>query len=161
MKEDTSPSPIAEQSDENRGTYALIKRRLMFTEIAIGLLAPIVFIAVDGSNGLRDLALDITGNDPLAILIYSVILIAGFTFLTMPLDFYSGHMVEHRFGLSRESARSWLSDFGKSLALQLLFGVAAIEAIYALIDLTDTYWWLIAAGGFIGFFVIMVQLAQC
>jgi STE24 endopeptidase len=159
MQEDTSPSPAPKNSNETRAGYAIIKRRLMFTEIAIGLLAPIVFIAVDGSNGLRDFALEITSNDPLAILIYSMILIAGFTFLTMPLDFYSGYIVEHRFGLSRASARSWLSDFGKLLAFQLLFGLAAIEAIYALIDLTDTYWWLIAAGGFIGFFVVMAQLA--
>jgi len=159
MEEERSPTPVSAQSNEANAGYAQIKRRLMFTEIAISLLAPIVFIAVDGSNGLRDLALDITSNNPLAILIYSVVLIGGFTFLTLPLDFYSGHVVEHRFGLSRASVRSWLSDFWKSLALQVLFGVAAIEAIYALINLTDTYWWLIAAGGFIGFFVVMAQLA--
>jgi STE24 endopeptidase len=123
------------------------------------LLAPIVFIAVGGSNELRDLALDIAANNPLAILIYSVILIAGFTFLTMPIDYYSGHVVEHRFGLSRASARSWLSDFGKSLGLSLLLGVAAIEAIYGLIALNETYWWLISAGAFIAFFVVVAQLA--
>ena len=150
MQENAITSPAPQQSDEAKGSYARIKRRVMFGEIGISLLAPVVFIAVGGSNGLRDLALDITANNPLAILIYSVILIAGFALLTMPIDYYSGHVVEHRFGLSRANTRSWLSDFGKSLGLQLVFGVAAIEAIYGLIDLSETYWWLISAGVFIG-----------
>jgi len=159
MQQDAMRSSGPGQSDQAKAGYARIKRRVMFFEIAISMAAPIVFIAVGGSNGLRDLALHITANNPLAILIYSVILIAGFAILTMPIDYYSGHVVEHRFGLSRASARSWLSDFGKSLGLQLVFGVAAIEAIYGLIDLSETYWWLISAGVFIGFFVVMAQLA--
>ncbi len=159
MQEDMTSSPVREQSNEAKAGYSRTKRRLMFVEIAISLVAPIVFIAVGGSTALRDFALDVSSNDPVAILVYSVILIAGFTFLTMPFDFYSGHVVEHRFGLSRASLGSWLSDFGKSLGLSLVLGVAAIEAIYGLIALSESYWWLISAGVFIAFFVVMAQLA--
>lgn len=38
-------------------------------------------------------------------------------FIELPVDFVEGHAVERRFGLSEQSAASWLADYGKQSAL--------------------------------------------
>ena len=49
-------------------------------------------------------------------LIFVPLFVAAAMLLNLPLDFYSGYVLEHRFGLSTQGFASWLGDWGKSLA---------------------------------------------
>lgn len=79
--------------------------------------------------------------------------------ISVPLSFYSGYVVEHRFGLSTQSLRRWLRNWLLSNALAVLFGVVLYCGLFAMIWYTGQYWWLIAAGGFFVISVILGQLA--
>ncbi len=147
------------EGTRDAGAYARAKRYASFADIALSLALPIAFIASSGSTGLRDIAEDVTSVDALGVLIYGAIAIAGMSLAGLALDFYSGYVIEHRFGLSRASLWDWSFDWLKSLALQLLFGLAAIELIYALISPLPDTWWLVAAAVFIGFFIVLARLA--
>jgi len=66
--------------------------------------------------------------------------------VSFPLSFYSGHVVEHRFGLSRQTAFGWLTRYAKRHALTLGLGLVMIEGLWGIIYWTGGYWWLAAAG---------------
>ncbi|MCH8223239.1 MAG: M48 family metallopeptidase [Chloroflexi bacterium] len=152
-------APERSGPERDAAAYARAKRRATFADIALSLAMPVVFIASNGSTGLRDIAEEVSSVDAIGILVYATVALVGMSLVGLGLDFYSGYVIEHRFGLSRASLRDWASDWLKSLALQLLFGIAAIELIYALITPLPDTWWLVAAAVFIGFFIVLVRLA--
>ena len=152
-------APERSRPERDAAAYARAKRRATFADIALSLAMPVVFIASNGSTGLRDIAEEVSSVDAIGILSYATVALVGMSLVGLGLDFYSGYVIEHRFGLSRASLRDWAADWLKSLALQLLFGIAAIELIYALITPLPDTWWLVAAAVFIGFFIVLVRLA--
>lgn len=77
--------------------------------------------------------------------------------ISFPLSLYSGHTLEHRFGLSRQSLGRWLLRYAKRNALGAAFGLLLIVALYWLIWTVGPWWWLAAAAGF---FVVSVVLGQ-
>ncbi|MGD9720590.1 MAG: M48 family metallopeptidase [Pirellulales bacterium] len=77
--------------------------------------------------------------------------------ISFPLSLYSGHVLEHRFGLSRLSFAGWLVRYLKRMALTVGLGLALFVLLFQLIWLVGDGWWLAAAAGF---FVISVLLGQ-
>ncbi len=86
-----------------------------------------------------------------------LIVIAGHVCVSFPLSFYSGHVLEHRFGLSTQTFGRWLWRYAKRNALAVGFGLVLILGLYGLIWTTGQLWWLVAAGAF---FVVSVLLGQ-
>ena len=62
--------------------------------------------------------------------------------------FYSGFVVERRYGLSNERFAGWLWDQAKSLGLGLMLGAAAASVVYFFIRLSPGGWWLPAGAVF-------------
>ena len=147
------------QSEATATAYARQKRYAWLVDLSLMLAVLVALVFTDASASLRDLAFDVSGVDAVAALVYAVILLTGISLLSLPIDFFSGFVLEHRFKLSRESAAGWLKDWLKGFALQLLLGGAAIELIYALIRPFADTWWLIAAGAFMLLFVLLANLA--
>ncbi len=65
--------------------------------------------------------------------------------------------LERRYGMATQSWRGWFTDQVKSLALSMLFGVAAAEIVYGFIRLAPAHWWW-AAG--LTFAMLIVGLAN-
>lgn len=86
-----------------------------------------------------------------------LVLFALHVAVSFPLTFYAGHLLEHRYGLSRQSAGRWLWQYAKRLALAAAFGVLMWLGLFWLIWLTGAHWWLYAA---VGFFLVSVLLGQ-
>jgi STE24 endopeptidase len=78
--------------------------------------------------------------------------------VSFPLSFYSGFVIEHRFGLSRQSLGRWFSRYFKSNLLTLAFGAVMFAGLYWVIWLTGEYWWIVAAGFFFVVSIVMAQL---
>jgi STE24 endopeptidase len=66
---------------------------------------------------------------------------------------------EHKFGLSRQSFGEWMSDYFKSLLLELLLGTAFFYVLYAVLHYTTAWWWLGAAAFYVFFAVVLTALA--
>src|SRR5215475_3276021 len=52
--------------------------------------------------------------------------------LSFPLSLYSGFVLEHRFGLSRQTSGRWLWRYAKRNLLVLAFGLAMFEGLYGI-----------------------------
>lgn len=79
--------------------------------------------------------------------------------VSMPLSFYSGHVLEHRYKLSRLSAGAWLWRYAKTAMLTVGLYLAIFQGLYGLIWSVGPYWWLPAAAGFFAVSVLIGQLA--
>lgn len=84
---------------------------------------------------------------------YAFYWITGF-----PLAWYEGFVLQHRYGLSTQSLRSWLSDQLKALALAVSLGLLAIELLYFLLARSPNLWWFWAWIAFAFFTVILANL---
>jgi len=68
--------------------------------------------------------------------------------VSLPLSFYSGHILEHRFHLSNLTVGRWITRYLKRNALALAFGTVLVLGLYWLIWTTGRWWWLTAAAAF-------------
>jgi STE24 endopeptidase len=140
--------------------YAGIKRRLFFVDLALAVLLVLALLFLGWSVGVRDWAESISSGSPwLVVALYSVALGAGYTLLSLPLGFYAGHVLPHRYGLSTQSLGGWASDTVKELAITAVFGLGAMEVLYWLLRTLPGWWWVVMAGMAWLFMVAMTQLA--
>src|SRR2546426_369145 len=72
---------------------------------------------------------------------------AGHTALGLPLGLVRGYWLPRRFGLLHQPLGGWLADRLKAMLVGGALGLAAVEGVYALLELTP-FWWLVAAVGF-------------
>jgi STE24 endopeptidase len=76
-----------------------------------------------------------------------------------PIAFYRTFLLEHRYGLSTESFRRWLTDQGKGAAVGGGLSLAGFWATFAVMRHWPDAWWLIATLGFAVVAVILTRLA--
>jgi len=78
--------------------------------------------------------------------------------ILLPLSYYRGFIIEHRFGLSNQTLSMWFSDFIKSRAISFVISTGALTGIYALMVYLPKYWWQVSAVAFIIFIIIGTYL---
>lgn len=139
--------------------YAGIKRRLFFVELGLAILLVLALLFLGWSAAVRDWAVSISADPWLVVALYTVALGAGYTLVSLPLDFYSGYVLPHRYGLSTQSLGGWISDTLKELAISAVLGLGAMEVLYWLLRTLPDWWWLVMAGLAWLFMVAMTQLA--
>ena len=79
--------------------------------------------------------------------------------VSLPLSFYAGYVLEHRFHLSTLTLRRWFWRYAKRNLLALAFTLVLLLGLYWLIWTTGPWWWLVAAGAFFLVSVLLGQLA--
>jgi STE24 endopeptidase len=75
---------------------------------------------------------------------------------TLPLDHWRGLVRERRFGLSRQTLRSWLADRAKAEAVELVLASAVWTAAIALVHASPR-WWPVPAGAALALFVLVMS----
>src|SRR5215207_805228 len=80
-------------------------------------------------------------------------------FSSLPVDYFGGHAVERRFGLTKQSTGGWLGDQAKGLLLGVLLQTPLLTAAYAVIRRRPRDWWLIIAGASVPLTVVLSNLA--
>ena len=78
---------------------------------------------------------------------------------SLPLSYYSGFVLEHRYGLSNQSRRAWLGDQLKQLGVGTALGLPIAQGIYWIMRRYPRRWWAILSGLTIPFTVVLSQLA--
>src|SRR4030042_6191842 len=90
--------------------YAHINRRLLVLDIIITGLYLVAWLIFGWSQELKNWLLQFTMNDLLLIALY-IIVFGGILFLIgLPLTFYQGYVIPHRFDLSTQTLTGWIKD---------------------------------------------------
>ncbi|MBX7165157.1 MAG: M48 family metallopeptidase [Pirellulales bacterium] len=85
-------------------------------------------------------------------------IVLGHFAVSLPLSFYSGLVVERRFGLSQQSTLRWWQQYAKRVTLTLVFGLLMFAGLYAIVSIAGAMWWLVAAAVFFAVSVLLGQL---
>jgi STE24 endopeptidase len=139
--------------------YESAKRFASVTGFVLDIVILIYLITSHLSIRLREFAEGISSSPWLSIVIYVVAAGAIFKVFDLLLNFYSGYILEHRFGLSRQSLGSWAKDQLKGIAVGAPLGIAGVEMIYGFLRSSPENWWIYASLVFVAFVVVMTNLA--
>jgi STE24 endopeptidase len=90
---------------------------------------------------------------------FAVAITAFLQLIELPVAFYQGYRLEHRYGLSNETFRQWAVDYGKAAAIAIVLSAAAASAAYAAMRWNRDWWWAVSAGVFAVVMIGFVQLA--
>lgn len=127
-------------------------------DLAITLVLLVVFL-VSGLSGWLAYRCEIISSNPWSVVtLYVLAVVLGQTALLLPLSYYSGFHLEHKFGLSNETLTGWVKDKLKSLGLNLVLGILVVNIVYFLLRRSPDHWW-VWTGVFLFFFgVILTNL---
>jgi STE24 endopeptidase len=147
------------QRQERAIEYAIIRRRLMLLDLVLGTGLLLAWLLLGWSEGMRNWILNWTQNPWIAVLVYGGIFGSVFAILDIPLSFYSGYILPHKFQQSNQTVRDWLLDLFKNSALSALLGGIALEVIYLLLRTSPDLWWLWAGGFLLLLNIIIANIA--
>jgi STE24 endopeptidase len=139
--------------------YARIKRRLWLVDQAFSLLYAFLWLILGWSTGLRTWLTQFTQNDWLLVATFAAIFGGFYFILNLPLGYYAGFVLPHRYDLSTQSLKDWLIDQAKSLAIGVVLGLFLIEMVYLTLRVTGDAWWLWLTGGMLLFSVLLTNLS--
>jgi STE24 endopeptidase len=158
VTEATKPAEDAGREDRAK-RYGRIQRRAGVAGWILNAVLLAALLATGWSAVLRDAAYSVTAERALALLVYLGLLAVIFEVIGLPLDFYSGYLVEKRFGLSRMTLGGWVTDHLKGLGIGAVLGAGFGELFYWALARHPGTWWLWVSGAVIVFAVLMAQLA--
>jgi len=139
--------------------YESIKHIVGVSKFILDVLVLIFLLTSGWSARIRTLAETVVNSERLTVIAYLAVVGAVLKAIDLPFSFYSGYVLEHRFGLSRQSLAGWINDQMKGLAVGVPLSIAAIELVYFLLRIHPDIWWIYASVAFIAFIVVMANLA--
>jgi len=122
--------------------YARIRRRYMLLDLLLGALLLLAWILLGWSTLLRDWIHGWTQIPWLAVLIYGFVFGGAFMILDLPLSYYTGYILPHRYQQSNQDLKDWIIDLIKNLMLSALLGGILLEIIYLVLRSDPENWWL-------------------
>ncbi len=161
MEERTVNSSIELDPEKQKRAreYSRVNRRLMLVDLGISaayMLAWLLF----GWSGAVTLWLQRFSTNEWLLLFLFVIVFGGILFLVnLPLSYYQGYTLPHRFDLSTQNLSGWVVDQVKGMAVGGVVGMIVLEIIYAVLRASPGLWWLWAALILLVFSVLMANLA--
>jgi STE24 endopeptidase len=139
--------------------YARIRRRLWLVDTIFSAVYAMAWLAFGWSIALRDWLLTFTSNQWILVAMFVAIFGGMYSLINLPLSYYSGFVLPHRFGQSNQTLKDWAVDQIKGLAVGAPIGLVLLELLYLALRVTGSLWWLWAAIGMLIFTVLLSNLA--
>jgi len=139
--------------------YARIRRHLWLVDTIFSALYALAWLFLGWAIALRNWLLTFTTNQWLLVALFVAIFGGIYSLINLPLSYYSGFVLPHRFGQSNQSFKDWIIDQIKGLAVGAPLGLLLLELLYLALRVTGDLWWLWAAGGMLVFTVLLSNLA--
>jgi STE24 endopeptidase len=139
--------------------YASIRRRLWLVDTIFSAVYAILWLFLGWAGALRDGLTTFTNNQWLLVALFVAIFGGIYSVINLPLGYYSGFVLPHRFGQSNQTLRDWIIDQIKGLAIGAPLGLLLLELLYLALRVTGSLWWLWAAIGMLIFTVLLSNLA--
>jgi STE24 endopeptidase len=139
--------------------YERIRHRLFVADIVLGGVYGLAWLILGWAAILKTALLNVTTNDWLLVAGFGIIFGGVYYLLNLPLSYYSGFVLPHRFELSTQTLSGWTGDQVKSLLLSGILGGLILEVIYAVLRATPNSWWLWASAILLLYEVALTNLA--
>ncbi len=93
----------------------------------------------------------------LSIAIFLLIILVSYYLFSLPVNFYAGYTLEHKFNLTKQKIGSWWLDQLKSGVLAYIILLILISCFYWILAKFDQ-WWLVVSIFWIVFSVVLAKL---
>ena len=152
-------SQLDPERQQQAKVYARIRRRLFLVDSLIGGAYALAWLILGSSLALQATLLTLTTDNWLIVALFGAVFGGIYYLINLPLTYYSGLVLPHRFGLSTQTLKGWIGDQAKVLALGAILGGLILEVVYAVLRAAPETWWLWAAGLLLLFNVVLANLA--
>ncbi len=139
--------------------YARIGRRLWLVDTAFGALYALAWLFTGWAVRLRSALEGISSNPWFGVAAFAAVFMGIYVLLSLPLGYYGGFVLPHRFGQSNQTLKGWIMDQLKGMAIGAPLGLLLVELLYLALRQTGALWWLWAAAGMLLFSVLLSNLA--
>jgi STE24 endopeptidase len=147
------------EKQEKAKEYAQIRRRLMLGDVVLGGIYALLWLVTGWSTDLRNFLLTYTTNDWLLVAGFMLVFGGIYFLIDLPLGYYSGFVLPHRYDLSTQTLTGWIGDQVKGVLVGGVLGLLVIEIIYYVLRVSPNLWWLWASLILLFFNVILANLA--
>ena len=134
------------------------------TKLAIGIGKTVIsfillylFISLGFSNWLQSYIQTFTEKPYLVFMIFVFVLGIFSSILFMPVNFYTGFYLEHKYKLSNQTFYKYIIENLKSMLVGLVIGVPILLLFFFVLNQFGDLWWLVFASAM---FLISVVLSQ-
>jgi STE24 endopeptidase len=161
MTAEHPPSPALELEPTSAEVKRYERLKLLANVLTLVLtVAALAFMALVGGPYLDQYVRDWTGTESrwLRLIVLGFLYAAGMEVLTLPLAFWSGFVLEHRFQLSNQTFARWLWRQVKGWLVGGPIGLVLLLGLYALLWYGGPWWWLAAALGWLAATLVLGQL---
>ena len=139
--------------------YARIRRRLWLVDTGFSAVYAFAWLFLGWSISLRTWLVTFTANEWLLVPAFVAVFGGIYFLVNLPLGYYSGFILPHRFGQSNQTLKDWIMDQVKGLAIGAPLSLILLELLYLALRVAGEMWWLWAAGGMLIFSVLLSNLA--
>ena len=129
------------ETQKRAHAYQLAVLRMKVVRYA-ALAGILLLFAAFGSGGLARALGGIGGSSWVVNALYVLVFAIGLSVINLPFDLWD-HAIERRYGLSTQSSGSFLADWLKSGAINLIIFLLALPAIYIGME-ESSLWWVIS-----------------
>ena len=157
LSREMTPGERAEARRYGRIAVACTIADMAIDTVYMGLMAFVFARPIDAWLASRELLS--SPHSYLRLLALLGIVFGMHILASLPLSFYSGYIVEHRFGLSKQTLRRWTRNWLLGNGIGITLSAVLFTGLFWIIWNTGSYWWLIAAGAFFVVTVVLGQLA--
>ncbi len=134
------------QRQERAREYAGKRRILLLVDLLFSGALVLAFLLSGLAVTLKQWLVGAGVENPWALVAaYVAVVYAGYTALTLPLAWWRGFVLPHRYGLSTQELRGWFLDELKALGLGLALGLPVAEMVFWLLRTAPDTWWVWAA----------------
>ena len=159
MTEQNKRVKLDTQRQEKAREYARVRRRLMLVGLLVGGLYAVLWLALDITSQVKEMVAALTTNVWLLVPGYALVFGAAYSLLTLPLSYYSGFILPHRYQQSNQTLKGWVSDQLKAALLSAIIGGLLLEGTYWLLRVLPAMWWLWAGVAYLLLGVLLANLA--
>jgi STE24 endopeptidase len=139
--------------------YNRLKLVIGIVSSALTFLVLGILVVSGYSRTLAEWAMMSTSYTYVALLLFTAVIASIEFAVTLPLSFYSGYVVEHRFNLSNQSLGRWAWEHTKGVLVSAPIAVAIVVMLYLCLDHFGELWWLVLGAVLTVFSVLLARLA--
>lgn len=130
---------------EKARAFSRARLRLYGLRTLLGLLFPFLFWYLGWSAGLEAALGTVVPQRWLLVPLFLLAYQAAAALVFLPLAYFGGFLLQHRFGLSRQNLSGWVADWAKTTAIGTIFFLVGLGAFYLLLAASPDHWWWILA----------------
>jgi STE24 endopeptidase len=139
--------------------YSRTQNWFALVNLIWGGLTSLIALATGLSAWMRDRATGIAPRRLGPSMPYALGAIVLSSLASLPLSYYQGFVIEHRYGLSNQTRPAWLVEQLKGLGVSLALALPLVQGVYWVIRRYPRRWWAILSGLTIPVTVVLANLA--